>query len=497
MKIILFALLLFPGAAFALECPYISVWSSNIEVHHTNNTQTVCSHYVLDANGFPSCDQTVSVPNGEPKYLLRWRKYKWDGNSTWEDFGGGQGYCNAPGCGPDGQDWDWDPETNSVACGETTIPCQCPVVDPLDCTAESQQAINECGTLEQTTWEDPGNTCEYHCSRCDQQHQDLINRCPDGIKNWDNGTCTGRCKDCSDANQECVNACFQHGGVLNQACEYSENTDNGSGIYTGGSLNSACRCIDDNAPTDPSTGQPPPDNPNTPTEGDPSNPDDEAGWHAAVKHDLDAMMGQLDTGNGYLSHLPNIAENLRRQVHNQAIINNSIHGITNAVHQAAEQNAQGLKNVVGAIHGASGRTHTDLRNVQGAVEYGTHTITSKLDEMKTDLEVPAVPEYESGRDPDKDYTEYDDSAGLATDRAGDDVVEATLSPSESPITGQVDVTSANHCISGDLTLRGSSVPVNICFDKPWMVQGYNIMRPILIGIGYLQVALMLNRAIAA
>jgi len=354
-------------------------------------------------------------------------------------------------------------------------PYTCPI-PPDPCGDAGLDPVADCGSLEFVTWENV-DTCEYHCSVCDTEYQQLVSMCGHGIENWDNNTCSGRCTNCEDLDNICKDSCSGHGGVLDQDC-FIDNTGSGeTSIVT-------CTCNDEFEPVISDPGDEPP----TPIDNDqqpapaptipPEDTPDETSnrWLEAIKSNTDSLVNQ---GNIDKQYQANIAENQRRTVNNLDAVNQNI------------QTLGSLQNV----------TNTKLDNIEAAIkESGGDTAPQNIDfsPLGFDGEVPDVPNFDITLPTEHDYTEYDDSSTLASDEATSTFNDITTDPNNvSPINAQITASSQNACIDGSFTIRGISKPVSICFDRPWMLQGYAIMKVILIGIGYLQSAMLLNRGIAA
>lgn len=89
----------------------------------------------------------------------------------------------------------------------------------------------------------------------------------------------------------------------------------------------------------------------------------------------------------------------------------------------------------------------------------------------------------------KNWTEHDDSNQVARNRATEDINGIPSTP-QLPMSIDLQI-SSSPVLSGQMFGK----TIEIRFDRPWMETGYSIMAVMLIGIGYLQVFLMVNRTL--
>ena len=144
----------------------------------------------------------------------------------------------------------------------------------------------------------------------------------------------------------------------------------------------------------------------------------------------------------------------------------------------------------------------NIRNLKETNQTGFSNITDAINNkeidfspLSTDATVPDVPEFNSDLPTDDNYTEYENGEQLATDSATTYAQDNLIyDPDSSPINAEI-TASGDPCINGNISLHGQSIPIAICFNKPWMLTGYSIMKILMIGIGYLQTAILLNKAI--
>lgn len=103
--------------------------------------------------------------------------------------------------------------------------------------------------------------------------------------------------------------------------------------------------------------------------------------------------------------------------------------------------------------------------------------------------VPGAIDYDGTVGDAKNWTEYDDPEQVGQARATREQALQNSTP-ELPLSFRLQA-SGSPALSGQMFGR----QVEIRFDRPWMETGYSLMQVLLIGIGYLQVFLMVNRTI--
>lgn len=334
-----------------------------------------------------------------------------------------------------------------------------PQVDP--CQQQIDESSAACGGAEYVTWHDL-EMCEWQCTDCDDKRDELEEECPFGYI-FDPENCTGRCYDCLDLSDQCTESCKDHNGVAVQDCTFSSETG----------FSNTCVCKDDYVPpllddsVDPTT---PPDE--TTPEADPTlpNPDTSDPWSEAIKKNLDKIIGQ---NNDRATQLSSIDKNTAKTVDN-------IKKGTEYLGQKIGEGNELLEDI-----------SNKLDNLEGEEEE---------EGPPDDSAYPGPIEFSEDADPDGEYdfTQYSDSEslGAAVGQSQVDDLEAGVSNNVFPIPASITATG-NACISGNVTIHGQQKALSICFDKPWMQQGYSIMRLILIGIGYLQSIILLNKSLLA
>jgi hypothetical protein len=330
------------------------------------------------------------------------------------------------------------------------------------CEDEIAEGIAFCGGIENFQFVSEEN-CEWYCKDCEDEYDRLQEECPHGYI-LDNDTCVGRCKDCDDEYDDIEAACADHGGILYAECSYDPQ----------GGFTVDYTCKDGHQPQPLVPGDPADDPPaETDPADDPTTPDPDKTdpYSPAIKENTDKLIEQNNQQNAMLNTVNQNLEN---------IANNQV---------AQNQNQQDDLSWLGNI----------MKGVERAIE----KMADALEDLKpepetTDIAPPDQPEWDSDLPDDYDYEEFDDYEGLAGQTSSEtqsninDIINANPNPVTSSITA-----NGNACIDGTITLNGNNKNIQICFDRPWMLQGYAIMRLILIGIGYIQVAMMLNRGMLA
>lgn len=361
-------------------------------------------------------------------------------------------------------------------------------VDP--CADERAGKITECESIGMQFDPDAWNqeTCTGQCRPdCTDEYNALNEECCFGIRTFDYDTCSGDCFDCSYKLAEAEVLCAGKGGLLSFDCVDRR-------VYGG---TSTCawpyKCQDDDAPTeppiDPVDPDPPPEDPTPEPEKDPNDtPDEEQNKTLdAIKSDTGKLVTNTNTANKYLG---NIDKNLPAIARNQGVINNSVKDISKAL-GATNQKLGNINNSIGDLSDAIGK----LGNNDGKVDTGLEdNIAAANDEEKYEGPMPEQPEFDATLENEAQYSENEDGVGKATEQAGTEwaLQETDLNNATKPYNAQITTSGANACITGSIR----QVPVNICFDRPWMLQGYAIMKLILIAMGYLQTAMLLNRGLA-
>ncbi len=356
---------------------------------------------------------------------------------------------------------------------------ECTGTCKLPCEAEIDESTAACGDQEFVTWIDATEPeCSWYCNNCEDAFQDALEFCGNGMASMNQETCEYECNDCSEYNEAAEEQCKNSGGVYSASCKVTNTYDeNERGYYT-----TVPTCIDDAPETDYVT---PPNNPpsdqETPTDQTPENdptidpadtPDQESNkWLQAIKDNQGKMLNNSNVTNQYLN---NINQNLKTNTDNQHAMNQNI--IT--LGQIGERGNQKLDGIKAAIENI---------DVGGDAPDESYNGTA-----------PDTPDFDGSLPTENDYTEYDNADTLASTAAQEqiDLIDADIAANPSPIDAQITATG-DACLDGTVTINGHNKALSICFNRPWMLQGYAIMKVILIGIGYLQTAMLLNRAIVS
>lgn len=338
----------------------------------------------------------------------------------------------------------------------TTIE-QCLALNPPDpCQDEWDAAVDTCGEVELVSYDD-FEECEWHCNTCDDAYEDAQEDCPHGFI-FDNRTCLYRCKDCMDYNEDCYDTCVDHDGVMFESC--TGNSQDG--------FDTVCVCKDSFEPELMNEGTTPPATPDDKTpEPDPTlpNPDTSDPWSEAIKKNLDKIVEQ---GNDEKDQLANIAGNLKTSVDNQKAGAENITNKLGEGNESLEGIKSGVDKILDFMKNPTGNSYTE----------------------------PGQPEYNTELPAEFDEDELIDPEALADLLDGqtmayvDQVIQR-----DSPISASITATP-DACLDGVITIHGNQKNISICFDRPWMIQGYTLMRVILIGVGYIQVIMMCTRALS-
>lgn len=134
--------------------------------------------------------------------------------------------------------------------------------------------------------------------------------------------------------------------------------------------------------------------------------------------------------------------------------------------------------------------NSDIEKKQLAALEG---IKDKLDEL-TDGEtpnLPAQPEYD-GTIPDlKNWTEYNNAQQVGEAKANREIAIMEQQTVPDAFSIELDTSGSTPYLHGPMFGK----EIYIRFDRPWMITGYQIMNATLIGIGYLQAAMMVHRVV--
>ncbi len=230
---------------------------------------------------------------------------------------------------------------------------------PEPCEDAIQQAISDCGGEGNIDWTNyTEESCNLSC-KCQSQIDEAELFCSAGYT-LDRENCTYDCVDCDDYYQDAVALCADKGGIQSFNCNvqnsFDPNVQNEPPSYT---------CVDDNQVTqdpDNDTGDTPEDPADDPTP-DPEDPDSDITnqWLAKIKQNTDTIVNQNNTSN---SQQANIAENMRRSVENQSVINDSINnlgknlsnigaGIGDEVAEGVREGMQGVEDELEEISSGS------------------------------------------------------------------------------------------------------------------------------------------------
>lgn len=142
--------------------------------------------------------------------------------------------------------------------------------------------------------------------------------------------------------------------------------------------------------------------------------------------------------------------------------------------------------------------NTTTSITQNGTESGDSTeilgaIRDKLEEYgnQTPPDLPPQPEYDGTIPDTKNWTEYDNAQEVGVAKANREIAIIEQQTTEDPFSITLDTSGSTPYLHGPMFGK----EIYIRFDRPWMITGYQIMNTILIGIGYLQAALMVHKAV--
>jgi len=247
-------------------------------------------------------------------------------------------------------------------------------------------------------------------------------------------------------------------------------------------------CVD-NPPTPekpsapPAPGENPPVTPETAPTIPPETPPEEK--TAKLLENIDKnIKKQIESSNTDKVTLKSIADNQAKQV------DNSAKGVEEAGKQTQElrQQTQIAQDQASTLAGI----RTDIKDqtdqpVKEAIDAMGEKISDKLDEQKTDSAGPEPATFGGGLDTEQDFDEHSDAGAIATEKATA-AKESLPAVGASPFIVGTTITQ-DACIVGNF--RGTEW--RACFDYPWAVVAYQIMKAVLITVGYIQSIMLINR----
>ncbi len=221
------------------------------------------------------------------------------------------------------------------------------------------------------------------------------------------------------------------------------------------------------------------------------NPNDPSGEQLdAIKKELSKTVEQNNDRAKQLTDINDnlkwIGDNARKTVDNLKTIGDYL--ANDFDDQIAAGVSDGIRNGLGDVTGVMGDVAGAVNGLAGEVDQ----IGDQIGSMAYEGDAPIEPTFDSEVGTDNDYTEYDDNISLAEQHASSDSqsIIAEFGIQESPISATLSG-NGDPCLNG--TICGKSV--SACFDKPWMLTAYGAMKVILIAMGYVQTAILLNKAI--
>lgn len=215
-------------------------------------------------------------------------------------------------------------------------------------------------------------------------------------------------------------------------------------------------------------------------EGNENDPSD--GQLAAINQNLGTIIQQ---NNDSISKLYDIGDNTKWIGENQAKTVNNLYAINENIKSLGEDIAAG---VASGVKNATEGLKDGLSDVEGAVG----KVNNTLESMSYTGEQPGNVEYSSDISGEADYSQYDDMTSRVDGYITDDqtFLNEQIASNQSPFNYSI-TASSSKCVTGTLMNK----EVSACFDEPWMETAYSIMKTILIFMGYIQSAMLINRGI--
>lgn len=428
-------------------------------------------------------------------------------------------------CGVD--NWEWTDEEN----------CEYKCIIPPACDAtDIASAVAQCGNDNYTLYEIPGPDaehpeCGWRCDDldCNDDYLELKNYCAYGVSYYNWETCNGSCRACyPDARDDVREICQNKGGVSRFSCEI---VNGDTAAQRKVDIKYLCFLEepdvpeDDTSPPDPvpddtDDGESAPDADDQDPTTDPNDPDNQPAEDTPDSPDAtdtektnnrlddinENLKTQVDQNNSQIGQLNTIIGNTETTANNTQTIADNQGDIQDEIRLNTQSASENTSEVVGSVEGIQGNNFiTDQPATLGDILSAIvkHDDSIDFGALKTNATAPTLDGTEFNPDfPDADnlpddgnYTEFDDNTTLASDQAAAYAEEnLVIDPENSPINAEITATG-DPCLDGNISLHGHSIPVSICFNRPWMLQGYAIMKILMIGIAYLQTAILLNKAI--
>lgn len=172
--------------------------------------------------------------------------------------------------------------------------------------------------------------------------------------------------------------------------------------------------------------------------------------------------------------------------------------IQNQGKQIAQGDAQ-----LGQLGGINGKLGAVISNQKAQIDQGDKIIDYQRENLGATEQIrdtlkkweheaipglPTIPGDDTTIPNTKNWTEHDNPATVGADRANREIAKfGTMTPS--PLNFNVTANGSAPALTG--TMFGRQLEIR--FDRPWMETGYSIMHALFIGIGYLQVFLMVHK----
>jgi hypothetical protein len=202
---------------------------------------------------------------------------------------------------------------------------------------------------------------------------------------------------------------------------------------------------------------------------------------SAIEKNLQKMITQGNYVSRDLANMQDqlqwIGKNEEKSVDNLYSIGKAIQNMNNNL---ASNIASGIKSGLGSVNQGLNSIQKGIDSLEGTIA-GTAYKGEAVD----------VPTYDATID-ETQYEQYEDMSEFRSGQlqATKDFTDQALEDMEQPFDAEL-TASGDPCING--TIHGKEI--NVCFNPPWAVQAYPYMKAVLYFLGYLQSALLINKAI--
>jgi hypothetical protein len=497
--------------------------------------------WYVDTNGYLQLNSgTHAAESGNyAGYDFKVTKYYWSG-SAWYAAGAKEGVL----LDSDIDNWPYDHQISSgstVTSSNTEAYTYIVTQTCTDCQAQYDAKEAECisygAILDESSKND--ETCSAQC-KCESSDYVFWNAqcvyCPSGTVDVLSGICIGYCDHGTGGvvgeliNDPNFGTCVVPGcglgetldenGVCQNNCSSPYMLDQSSGECT---LNCAdgyhefgTDCVPDcpdgytedengvcrnDTPVDAGVAAPSAPEPST-SATDPSDPDNGNEWLEKIKKNTDEMISQ---GNSQTTLLQSIAENEKAIAGNTKVIADGIDLVNHNLKTIDDNDRQRMQTLTDAVNRGTdeqaktteevSKLGSKVDGVKDAVEQGTGDIVDAINAQKYEGEIPEQIQFDTALGEEKVWNEYDDSITMGQQRATQyqGAISDIVANNQIPIEGSLTVSGSPY-ISGDVTIHGHTKNIQIAFNKAWMLEGYAIMKVVLLGVGCLQSGMLVLRA---